>query len=299
MPTVRVPATMANMGPGFDSFGMAVTLYNQFTITPAARDELLFASGDADVRALTQETRENPGNHLIWQALDVLYKKAGCARPAVRVEVKADIPVARGLGSSSTAIVAALTAGNALLGGAFSRAELLDLAIALEHHPDNVAPALLGGVVLYDTVPYALPWPQEWRILALSPDYPVKTDEARRILPDAIGREDAIFNLRKASVLTYALLRQDPDALRAALDDRLHQPYRRRLIAEYDALERLVLANGAFGMIISGSGPTMGVFYPTVLHASLLEVVENAIRQNDWRIGAYDVTLDSGGAQLL
>lgn len=296
MLTVRVPATIANMGPGFDSFGMAVSLYNRFTFQQAAQDALLFsAEGSADTSGLTG----NAADSIIFRAMDRLYAKLGQTRPAFQVTVQADIPVARGLGSSSTAIVAGLVAANQLLGEPLESLALLDLAVEMEGHPDNVAPALLGGVVLYDTRPYILPWPIEWRVLVISPDYTVMTDEARRILPQSVSLQDGIFNLRKASTLTYALLREDPDALRASLQDRLHQPYRRKLIREYDAIERLVMDDGAFGMIISGSGSSMAVFYPTVLHAFLLEKLEGLIHLQGWPVILNDVSVDMDGAQLL
>lgn len=295
--TVRVPATIANMGPGFDSFGMAVTLYNRFHFKEAEQDALRFArSGSADTSVLTGEA---PGANILFRAMEHLYQQTGRQRPCFDITVEADIPVARGLGSSSTAIVAGLVAANQFLGEPFQTNQLLDMAIRMEGHPDNVAPALLGGVVLYDTAPYIMPWPMEWRVMVLSPSYTVMTEEARRILPKTVSLEDSIFNLRKASVLTYALLREDPDALRASLQDRLHQPYRRQLIREYDAIEKLVMDDGAFGMIISGSGSTMAVFYPTVLHAFLLEKLETLIRQEGWDMVLNDVTVDTDGAQLL
>lgn len=296
MYTVRVPATIANMGPGFDSFGMAVSLYNRFTFQPAERDTLNFSTeGSADTSALSGDTADN----ILFKAMDRLYAKAGKVRPAFQVTVQADIPVARGLGSSSTAIVAGLIAANRFLGEPYESLPLLDIAIEMEGHPDNVAPALLGGVVLYDTQPYVLPWPMEWRVMVISPAYTVMTEEARRILPKTVSLEDAVFNLRKASALTYALLREDPDALRASLKDRLHQPYRRQLIREYDAIEKLVMDDGAFGMIISGSGSTMAVFYPTVMHAFLLEKLEALIQAEGWDVEINDVTVDTDGAQLL
>lgn len=295
--TVRVPATIANMGPGFDSFGMAVSLYNRFHFVQSDRDALLFAkTGSVDTSVLADEI---PSDNIVFRAMDYLYDKAGQKRPSFIVTVEADIPVARGLGSSSTAIVAGLVAANQFLGESFQTCQLLDIAIDMEGHPDNVAPALLGGVVLYDTRPYCFSWPLEWRVMVLSPSYTVMTEDARRILPKTVSLEDSIFNLRKASTLTYALLREDPDALRASLQDRLHQPYRRQLIKEYDAIEKLVMDDGAFGMIISGSGSTMAVFYPTVLHAFLLDKLEDLIQQESWDLLINDVTVDTDGAQLL
>lgn len=296
MLTVRVPATIANMGPGFDSFGMAVCLYNRFTFQQAEQDTLIFSeAGSADTSALSGVA----GDNIIFAAMDRLYAKVGQPRPSCQVTVQADIPVARGLGSSSTAIVAGLMAANQWLGEPLETSALLEIAVAMEGHPDNVAPALLGGVVLYDTRPYRLPWPIEWRVMVISPDYEVMTEDARRILPQNISLEDGIFNLRKASTLTYALLREDPDAFRASLQDRLHQPHRRKLIREYDLIERLVMDDGAFGMIISGSGSTMAVFYPTVLHAFLLDKLEALIQAEGWTVTLNDVAVDTDGAQLL
>jgi homoserine kinase len=298
--TVRVPATIANLGPGFDSFGMAVCLYNRFSFQMAERDALIFSTdSSADTSALQQESQQAAGTGLLFRAMDQLYEKAGQPRPFFQVTVQADIPVARGLGSSSTAIVAGLVAANQFLNEPFQPLTLLEIAVTMEGHPDNVAPALLGGVVLYDTQPYFLPWPVEWRVMTVSPAYPVMTEEARRILPQSVSLEDSIFNLRKASTLTYALLREDPDALRASLHDRLHQPYRRKLIPEYDAIEQLVMADGAFGMIISGSGSTMAIFYPTVIHAFLLEKLEYLVRSKGWSLAINDVIVDTEGAQLL
>lgn len=295
--TVRIPATIANMGPGFDSFGMAVCLYNRFSIVEAERDELLFAkTGSADTSGLVSGAA---ADNILFGAMTRLYEKAGKQRPAFQVTVEADIPVARGLGSSSTAIVAGLVAANQFLGEHYHTHDLLALAIDMEGHPDNVAPALLGGVVLYDTRPYCLPWPIEWRVMLLSPSYPVLTEEARRILPKTVPMADSIFNLRKASVLTYALLQEDANAFRDSLQDRLHQPYRRQAIKEYDLIEHTAMDDGAFGMIISGSGSTMAVFYPTVMHAFLLEKMETLIQEQGWKIQINDVTVDTEGATLL
>ena len=296
MLTIRVPATIANMGPGFDTLCMAVSLYNTFSVQKAEQDQLIF-SKESSVDVSTLPDMGN--NNILFKAMNRLFHKANQQRPSFSVNVIADIPVARGLGSSSTAVIAGLVAANQFLGNAYKQSELLTLAIEIERHPDNVAPALLGGVVLYDTTAYQLPWSVEWRILTLSPSYPVLTEEARRILPKTVSLEDSIFNMRKTSVLTYALLQEDPDALRAGLQDRLHQPYRRKLIHEYDELERLVMDSGALGMIISGSGSSMAVFYPTVIHAFMLEKIQTLIEQRQWELIIQDLMVDMDGAQSL
>ncbi|HEY9745102.1 MAG TPA: homoserine kinase, partial [Oculatellaceae cyanobacterium] len=293
MITVCVPATIANMGPGFDSFGLAVSLCNEFRFQPDDVDNLSL-DGRKSGEAITFGS-----DNILFQAMDRLFNKAGEARPRFSVVSHTQIPVARGLGSSSTAIIAGLVAANHLLGERYSETELLEIAVDMEGHPDNVAPALLGGVILYDEgVPYRLPWPNTWRILTVSPAYPVLTEEARRILPQQIRMDDAIFNLRKSSVLTYALLKEDPEALRTGLQDRLHQPYRRQLIREYDAIEKLALDAGALGMIISGSGSTMAIFYPEKHRSSFLETVQSAIMRDYPDMLLHDLTVDALGARI-
>ena len=230
--------------------------------------------------------------------MDRLYEHAGQTRPGFFVTVTTGVPIARGLGSSSTAIIAGLVFANGVLGNSYDPQVLLKIAVEMEGHPNNVAPALLGGVVLYDTRPYRLPWPTEWRILTLSPDYPVLTEEARRILPASVPLRDAMFNLRKAAVLTVALLSEDADALRAGLADRLHQPYRRRFIRDYDEIESRVMEAGAFGMIISGSGSTMAVFYPAARRDALLSVVETTLIRPDRILTVRDLTVDPSGATM-
>lgn len=294
---VRVPATIANMGPGFDSFGMAVSLHNHFSFQQAEQDSLSF-SLQSTVDLGTLQSAQAKDN-IVFKAMQRLFDKSGKVRPALSLIVDADIPVARGLGSSSTAIIAGLVAANQLLDNCYSNDALLKIAIELEGHPDNVAPALLGGVILYDEQPYALPWPEHWRILTLSPEASILTADAREILPQSVPLEDCIFNLRKASTLTYALLRGDENALRASLHDRLHQPYRRRLIREYEPIESLVMAEGAYGIVISGSGSTMAVFYPGVLHTSLLEKLKQRMTDEAWSIRMNDLTVDRDGAVLL
>jgi len=207
--------------------------------------------------------------------------------------------MSRGLGSSSTAIIAALVAANHFCGNALSQNTLLDLAIQLEHHPDNVAPALLGGVVFYDTQAYSLPWPKQWRVLTISPSYPVSTKEARTILPAQVSMADSIFNLRKASLLTYALLQADETAIKKALDDRLHQPYRSQLIPEYQALETSMLDAGAYGFIISGSGPTMACFYPSEIQDSLLQALSTVIQGFKVSFECHSLLVDSVGATII
>jgi len=300
--TVKVPATIANMGPGFDSFGMAVALHNQFIFTLSEKDILVLNESQrthSEFVTMAQDVSNNSSNQLLWQALDTVYKSCGQKRPPIAISMQCKVPMSRGLGSSSTAIIGALLAANAFCNQALSEDALLDLAIQLEHHPDNVAPALLGGVVFYDSQAYKLPWPDHWRVLTISPSYLVSTKEARTILPAQVSMADSIFNIRKASLLTYALLQADEKALQKALDDRLHQPYRSQLIPEYKALKTSVLEAGAYGFIISGSGPTMACFYPNKIKDSLLQALNGVIKDLGVSFECHSLLVDSVGATVI
>lgn len=271
---ITVPATLANLGPGFDSFGMAVDILNTFDIELNPDGEDVIALGGAAEQSIVPIPKA-PADNLVIQAMDALYRDAKAVRPPIRLTVTPEVPLARGMGSSSTAIAAGLMAANRLLNDAYSLSMLCRMATALEGHPDNVVPALQGGVWLCDEAAfYPLPWPSDWRILLVIPPYPILTEEARSVMPKQVALEDAVLNVRKASMLTYGLLKADPAVFANALDDRLHQPYRGQLIKEFLPLQDLARQQGALGTIISGSGSTLAVFAPADKFDTLCEQVK-------------------------
>lgn len=293
--TVSVPATSANLGPGFDSFGMALDWYNHFNFTISQNDRI---TSDVPDVPLT------PSDNLVFESLGQFFKQAKQERPALHLHIDASIPFARGLGSSSTAIVAGIVAGNYLLGQPFSDATLCQIATEMEGHPDNVVPALLGGIRLYDdqigqegSVCLDLPWPDDWGIYIIVPPYPVKTEDARRVLPEQPTRDDAIFNLRKASLLTYALINADSDIFSKSLLDKIHQPYRGQLIAEWPEVQRMAETAGALGSVISGSGPTMAVFYPKAIEVTLLALFGQWLESKPGFLGKA-INLNRQGTQI-
>lgn len=266
---VSVPATSANLGPGFDTFGMALGLTNRFHFQPAEADTLSLSPASTVTESLPSL---DPADSLLFRTLDRFYQRLGKPRPPLACTMEIHIPPARGLGSSATAVVGALVAANALAAEPYSQQALLDLAIELEGHPDNVAPALLGGVTLCDgNQVTALPWPQAWRAAVVIPSYTTSTGEARKALPAEVPMSDAVFNLRKASLWTYALLSGDGEAFRQSLTDRLHQPTRGAALPDFAPLQALAQAAGAFGAVISGSGPTVAIFYPREVEKVLME----------------------------
>lgn len=293
MISLRVPATTANLGPGFDSFGLALKLYNRFEFTPADRDQLYVLPGTCvDVNSLSL----NPAENLIFQAIEHYYKDLGETRPALEVGVGAHIPLARGLGSSSTAIVAGISAANILVGSPMNRQELLQLAIKIEGHPDNVAPALLGGCLLCDdTDAYRLPWPEDWHVLIVVPEKPLPTKEARAVMPSAYPLDDAVYSLRKASLLTYSLLQADEQAFTRCLEDKLHQPYRGPLIPEFMPVKTAAQEAGAFGTVISGAGSSLAIFYPETRTQPLCSALNTLKEQQYPHLRLLPLGIDTQG----
>lgn len=268
--TVRVPATTANLGPGFDCLGAALTLYNQFqfsrvcssTLDAAAERVKITVTGlDAD-RVTTDE------RNLVYQAFVKVYDKIGQVPPNVAIHINLDVPLARGLGSSATAIVGGLVGANQLAGAPLSIEEVMLMAIAMEGHPDNVVPALIGGCRLAVSNDPAYCEAAQWMICPVTwhpeivpvlaiPDFELATETARKVLPASYSRADVIFNTANFGLLLLALETANGDWLRVAMRDRIHQPYRKTLIAGYDMVRQAAINSGALGVVISGAGPTL------------------------------------------
>jgi homoserine kinase len=255
--TVKVPATTANLGPGFDCIGAALKLYNQFEFTTLDVDGLII-----QVSGMEAEKVQTDESNLLYQAFVKLYGYIEQTPPSVKIEIKLGVPLSRGLGSSATAIVGGLVAANELAGRPLSELEVMRLAIAMEGHPDNVVPALLGGCRLAATSNIGweigdIPWHRDILAVVAIPDFELSTSEARKVLPAEISRHDAIFNISHFGLLLRGLATNREEWLKAALQDKLHQPYRQALIPGYDAVNTAAIDAGAYGMVISGAGPTL------------------------------------------
>jgi homoserine kinase len=255
---VRVPASTSNLGPAFDSVGCAVSLFNTFTfeIQPPDSEPLVELGGQRSAGIPA-----TPRNLALTIARG-FFERVGAPPPVLGLRADIDIPSARGLGSSSTAIVAGIVAANALLGGMMSTAELLDVAVELEGHPDNVAPALLGGMVISASESRPLAYQriavhQGISYVFVVPDYEVRTADARRVLPSSISLKDGIYNASRSPLMVLAMLTGDLSAFPGCLDDRFHQPWRKPLFRHYDELSNAAIKAGAAGFCVSGAGPTM------------------------------------------
>jgi homoserine kinase len=268
--TVRVPATTANLGPGFDCVGVALSLYNQFKFSRVSLSNRI-AAGKAvkiTVSGLEASLVKTDRSNLIYQAFVKFYEKIGQDPPDVAIHIDLNVPLARGLGSSATAIVGGLVGANELAGRPLSRQELIQLAIAMEGHPDNVVPALIGGcrLAVNNDMSYypgchwticPVPWHSEIIPIVAIPDFELSTETARKALPVSYSRHDAIFNTANFGLLLRALETGNGEWLRVAMRDRIHQPYRKILIEGYDIVRQAAINAGAYGLVISGAGPAL------------------------------------------
>lgn len=260
--TITVPATTANLGAGFDCLGAALSLYNKFTFTliePKDSPEALKITviGTEAARVTTDAT------NLAYQAFCAVYQVLNKPVPGVAIALELGIPLARGLGSSATAIIGGLLGANYLAGNPLSIAAIQDLAIKLEGHPDNVVPALVGGCRLSATKEDGnweicdVPWLPEIIPVVVVPDFELSTAAARAVLPRTYNRGDAIFNIAHLGLFLRGLATGKPAWLETGLQDRIHQPYRQSLIPGYEAVRQAAIAQGAYGLVISGAGPAL------------------------------------------
>ena len=249
--TIRVPATTANLGPGFDAFGCALSLYTDVTFEEM--EEGLEITG-------CDEAYAGPDNMAYTSYCAVLESLSEEIR-GVKIHIDAHIPICRGLGSSAALLVAGAMGANVLRGNKLSTQGLLTITNAMEGHPDNLAPAFLGGLtasMVDNGLPVTVNFPlhPEWEFLALVPDFDLPTTLARSVLPMEYSRADAVYNISHGAMVLKALELGDEKLLRNAMQDRIHQPYRKSMIKDYERIEGLIRTTGA-AFCLSGAGPTL------------------------------------------
>jgi homoserine kinase len=252
---VRVPATSANLGPGFDALGLALALHNE-VIGEEADEVAVAVEGEGAARL------DAGAKNVVARGVALGFEVAGRPFRGARLRCVNRIPLSRGLGSSAAAWVGGLLAANALLGEPIDRDGLLAAATRAEGHPDNVAAALLGGLTVScadgaRVTAVSLPVPREIGWVVLLPETESSTREARAVLPDAVPRADAVFNVQRVSLLLAALGAGRADLLDLAMQDRLHQPYRRRLFPWMEEVAAAGRRAGALGCVLSGAGPCL------------------------------------------
>ena len=292
---LQIPATSANLGAGFDALGLALSFYN--TAEMEENDHL-------DIRSLDDTPIPENEKNLIYISAKDLYEVCGKELRGLTLRQTNAIPMARGLGSSSACIIAGLVGANKMLGEPLTKDDLVDLAAQIEGHPDNTAPALLGGIVTAVFDGRKVHWVKQevytrLKFAAIIPDFELKTEKARACLPKEVTHKDAVYNLSRAALFSASLLTGKFENLRTAVDDRLHQPYRMELIPGVREVFDIAYTHGAYAAYISGAGPTVmaiadesNTFFAGKLQFSL----ENA-GLGSWRV--HELSIDNEGTKVI
>ncbi|RPF48020.1 homoserine kinase [Hydrogenoanaerobacterium saccharovorans] len=292
---VQIPATSANIGAGFDSLGLAVSMYNYVNLEEQDSIEIVALDG---VPIPTDES------NLVYQCVKYIYDLCDKPLKGIRIEQINNIPMARGLGSSSACIVGGLVGANAMLGNPLRTSDLVNIAATMEGHPDNSTPALLGGLVtavLENGKVYYVKQEiaEDLRFVTIIPDFELKTKFAREALPKEIPHKDGVFNLSRAALMSVSLYSRNYQNLRIAADDRLHQPYRLSLInGAHDVLE-MSYKHGAYASYISGAGSTL----MSIISSGNFEfegIVREYLQENGldgWKVNV--LSIDNEGTRII
>jgi homoserine kinase len=290
---VRVPASSANLGPGFDALGLALALYNEVEMEEA---EAVSVSVHGEGEGRLDGGRQN----VVARGAAMAFEAAGRRAHGVRIRCVNRIPLGRGLGSSAAAWVGGLVGANALMNAPLDRDELLTLGARAEGHPDNVAAALLGGLTVScsserGVVALSLPVPPDIAWVTLIPETESSTREARAVLPTTLSRADAVFNVQRVSLLLAALSVGRAELLELAMDDRIHQPYRARLFPWMRAVQDAARQAGALGSVLSGAGSTILAAVQGPPDA-VARAMEGALRAAGVGGHALGLSVDTAGA---
>lgn len=262
---VKVPATTANLGPGFDVLGASLSLYNELEVTLVEDPKKAKFVVAGEGKKILPKNESN----ILWKAMDAVFGLLDVREKynlkSFNIKLTNNIPLSSGLGSSSAARAAGIIAANKICGNKLTKGEMAQLGVKLEGHPDNIIPAFYGGVCLsinkgndmIDVVKLPIP---KIQAVVCTPGFELLTERSRNILPAKYERKDVVFNLARISLLTKAFCNNNFELLQEAMQDKLHQPYRAKLIPVMQELISSALENGAYGACLSGSGPSMVAF---------------------------------------
>jgi len=292
----RVPATTANLGVGFDTLGLALSMYNVFEVSISDADTL-------EIRGEGVEDLARRENNSFLKAIDYFYNLYGMVPPPLAVRIESNIPICRGLGSSASAIVAGLMIANSLSNKNLTKEELLKYAVELEGHPDNVTPAMFGGctISLFSKermLVKKIPFPEELGVILAIPSFNVETETSRKILPDCVPFDTVARGLAKIGMFIVSLLTDDLKDLPSILDDEIHEPYRARYIPNYRRIKEEIISAGALGVMISGSGPSIVILVEKDRDRRLKEDTEFILNKNGISADVLSLEIDNEGAVL-
>lgn len=299
MVRVRVPATSANMGPGFDCFGIAFNLYNEMAACEIEKGIEISSPGSD---TCYNEARNK--HNLVYQAMNLVFKKSGYKCKGIRIiHEKSDIPRTRGLGSSAACVVGGVLLANEIAGQPFSKRELLNLAVSLEGHSDNATAAMYGGfaasfiqkdVTYFQTVNVS----DMLRFVLMVPHFTVSTQKSRKTLPKMVKLGDAVHNISHASMLAMAFSTGNFKGLPLLFHDTIHEKYRKNAIPHADVIMKASHKFGAYGTYVSGSGPTIAAVVSQKNTDKYMEFMQNFIKENEYEYDIISASVDNRGALI-
>ena len=305
--SVKTPATIANLGPGFDSFGLALPLYNIISV-----EETVLPGTGIEINIINEKNNEDVDdiptdkNNIVYKAIELLYNFIGQVPAELKITIKTQIPISRGLGSSASVIVGGLIAANELLGRPADEKVLMSIATEIEGHPDNITPAFVGGITMASweedgSIVYRkLPWNDEWKLMVCVPDYELNTEISRSVLPKEIPLVDAVFNLKRSAMLVESLYTKDEELLKLALKDKIHQPYREKLVPGLsDIINNLKHTNGVLGTVLCGAGPSILIVYNGIGVSEIKEIVSNSWNYFNVKANFLNLPIEKEGAVIL
>ena len=297
---VRVPASTSNLGPGFDALSLALAIYLtvEVEVSDSTDRSRVVAHG------IDSDKMPDGGDNLILRVMDAVAKRRGRRIESVFLKVQNEIPLARGLGSSSTAILAGISCYEIVAGDSLSESEIFDHAMEFEPHPDNLAAGLLGGLTVSaisdsgKAMSLSLKVSDGITPVLVIPDFELSTEKARDVLPEGYSRRDAVFNIQRAPLMVAALTLGDWQMLSEAMRDRVHQPYRAGLIPGFEAVLKME-TDGLAGIALSGAGPTVLAFAAPEAAASVGDQIVEVFGRNGVRASARISKIDLEGRCFL
>jgi homoserine kinase len=295
MVKVKIPATAANLGPGFDSFALALSLYNEVTVEEKGTHLRI------EVEGTYKESLPLDEENLVYKGMRAVFKACNYSINGLLVKIISNIPVSRGLGSSAAAIVGGVVAANELLGAKIPKEKLFNIAVEIEGHPDNVAAAMFGGFTI--AVPNKVgkvevlsftPHP-DIGVFLLVPEQQLETAKARQILPQEIKLSDCVFNISRAGLLVSVLLTGKANWLKLATQDKLHQPFREKLVPAFVKISERVEAEG-IALALSGAGPSLVALYNKTDAERIGSILRRVISELEVDYEVLDVEVAKQGA---
>ncbi len=293
--TISVPASTANLGPGFDAFGLALDMRSTYTV------EVLPAGEQSNIHfeGMGADVLNEKGFKFVRDVVDYYEHAEAVHLPPMRINVHTGIPLTRGLGSSASAIVGFLSCFDVIVNGQLDTGKILKYAIAIEGHPDNVAASLVGGFIIAASdkseVAYMRVVPQNLKVVVTVPSSFLSTRKARACLPDTYARKDAVFNIGRASMLSASIFSGNYDLLSFALHDRLHERYREKLVNGFREVSHAAVRAGAYGSFLSGAGPSIAALADPVKAEKVAKAMQKAMIELDAEAETFVLDVSAQG----